>query len=379
MLQILLNQQKTEVRQKPATKKILILGTSNSLFKGGWVAGLSHALQGYQIKNMSVGASQGFQFAGIVSQENFSQYDYVFFDSLANEESYCLGRQADKYHYTDQVERLLYELMSTIASQTNLIVMGFCKHYAFDKESEIFQSRRRLTQNVGGYFFDIRKMLKLHMMTHSLTIQDIYDETQHPKREISYEIGRRLGSVLESISLDKYKYAKDYSGNFSRQKISLKDKTKEYKNSVMSLGVSRISKEDSIGLNNHLRCIGFYLNAIKTNCYVECSYQGKSVQEIGLLYTVYNEQAENFQKIFVGLQDFPVIDTLRIIGSDTDFQNLYFPLITHKQKLPSLDALELSEVLYWDDKNALDPYPNDIFSYDESMLLTYKVINSIIG
>ena len=381
ILSKLLELQRENNSLRVKTKKILILGTSNSLFQGGWVTGFAQVLKDYQIINMSVGASQGFQFVGVGSREDFSQYDYVFFDSVPNEESYYLGVEAKRYEYSEMENRLLYELMSTISSQTQLIVMGFCNNYTFENESKIFKSRRQIAQNVGGYFIDIRKILLLYSKIHHLNIDDIYESVSHPKREISCEIGKSLANILSTIEINKIKYPINYSKNFYSQFIMLSKAKKSYKNSIMSFDVSMITQESSIELKNNVRCIGFYLNAVKTHCYIDCLYQGQPIQQIGLLYTVYNNQyTEKFQKIFVGLQDFPILDKLKIIRNETDFTNLYFPLITHRQELlSSFKALELSEVLYWNDKNSLDPYSKDIFSYDESMLLTYRIINSIIG
>lgn len=72
--------------------EILILGTSNSILRKGWVAGLRDALPEAKIENLSVGASPGIQFALNIGID-FSSYDVVLLDSIPNDEEYQENQQ----------------------------------------------------------------------------------------------------------------------------------------------------------------------------------------------------------------------------------------------------------------------------------------------
>lgn len=68
--------------------RILILGTSNSILYPGWSFGLRQALPNATIENMSIGASPGIQFNTKLETTIFSEYDFVFFDSIPNDQTY---------------------------------------------------------------------------------------------------------------------------------------------------------------------------------------------------------------------------------------------------------------------------------------------------
>ena len=107
--------------------RVLILGTSNSLLKRGWVYGLSEALADAEIHNLSVGMSSYVQFAARM-RIDFSAYDYVFFDSIPNDEALAREIGTDEFYYL-----LLKRILSTISAQSRLIIFGFCwKRYVLN-------------------------------------------------------------------------------------------------------------------------------------------------------------------------------------------------------------------------------------------------------
>ena len=68
---------------------ILILGTSNSILKNGYVSGLKRALPNASWTSLSSGASPGIQFSKYAKMD-FTSYDLVVLDSVPNDEQYAL-------------------------------------------------------------------------------------------------------------------------------------------------------------------------------------------------------------------------------------------------------------------------------------------------
>jgi hypothetical protein len=134
--------------------KLLVLGTSNSILLGGWVSGLLAALPGAQIDNLSVGASPGTQF-GCHMRGTFSYYDAVIFDSVVNDENLT-----DYLGTPEFTSRVLYEILSTIAAQTRLVVLGFSNERYLHAPSALYETRRALTAACGGQFIGLQELLR---------------------------------------------------------------------------------------------------------------------------------------------------------------------------------------------------------------------------
>src|ERR1043165_9166147 len=100
--------------------KVLVLGNSNSIVPGGYIGGLLAQLPaGTTLTNRPIGHSPGTQFAHYGAMD-FAAFDLVIFDSIANDEIFV-----EDVGGWEIMRDLYYELFSTIASQTRLVVVGF--------------------------------------------------------------------------------------------------------------------------------------------------------------------------------------------------------------------------------------------------------------
>ena len=211
---------------------ILILGTSNSILKRGYVDGLRSELAAdYNIVNLSIGASPGLQFGAFLNK-NLKDFKYVIFDSLPNDEQYSY----DTPGYDERLGsgRVLFEILSTISNKSNLIIMGFClKHYLYNK-TNVYEMRRKMAYKVNAHFIDIAEMLKYYNIADPVLSNIYEDHTAHPKASISYGIGKIIGKKIKTNSF-KNRSGKsiDYSKNFYVKRIS--DFSDKYKLSLIHI------------------------------------------------------------------------------------------------------------------------------------------------
>ncbi len=133
--------------------KILILGTSNSILRNGWVSGLRRALPEADITNLSVGASPGTQF-GLNMKSDLTSFDVVFFDSVVNDENFSAIVGTETFS-----NRIIFEIISTISTQTAAIVMGFSNERHLETHSSIYTQRRALAALCGAQFIGIHEMV----------------------------------------------------------------------------------------------------------------------------------------------------------------------------------------------------------------------------
>ncbi|QFH49772.1 hypothetical protein [Leclercia adecarboxylata] len=323
--------------------KVLILGTSNSILKDGWSFGLKAALKEHNVVSMSVGASPGIQFADKMSID-FSAYNYVFFDSIPNDEEYAY--KAKGYGFNEKNEKVIYEIYSTIASQTNLIVLGFCNKWAFNEESSVYKSRKEIAKKIGCQFVDIKLLLKAFL--HGNSVDSLYEKHQaHPKRELSYEIGMAIGNELLKYNHQFNHACNNYSSHFITQSANhLNNKTTTFKNSLLSMDVVDVDINTSLDINTQHSCLGVYINAYNTSCILNYNDSQGISHNVRLTYTQRNEEGK-FMKIFVPFNEAPIINHLSI-NCLTPGTLDYHPVITREYK-EILHKMQLSSLLYWED------------------------------
>ena len=133
--------------------RVLVFGTSNSLLGGGWVSGLSEALGGGLVDNLSVGMCPSTRFAAH-SDIDIERYDVVFFDSVPNDDV-LLNNTLDEAILDDLLGQIFHE----ISRRAPLIVMGFCFKDSLNAPSAAFQRHRRLCAAAGGHFIDVRDLV----------------------------------------------------------------------------------------------------------------------------------------------------------------------------------------------------------------------------
>ncbi len=165
---------------------ILILGTSNSLLKGGYVDGLREAFPEARIDNRSVGGSPGIQFLRHV-HEDLSGYDWIVFDSAVNDENWI--DQLGTHHYYRQ---LTTRLFASLAAQSRLLVLGFCNERYFDgADSDIFKLYREMAIANGGEFLSVKRFIKDNGFE-----GPVYQDDSHVDIRIGHAFGRALADRI---------------------------------------------------------------------------------------------------------------------------------------------------------------------------------------
>ncbi|MBD8496256.1 hypothetical protein [Pseudomonas syringae] len=303
---------------------ILILGTSNSVIKNGWVDGLKISCPDCIITNLSIGASPGIQFASKINLD-YSLYDYVFFDSVPNDEDY----QYSNIGYSDIefTTTILKEIFTTISYQTQLIILGICNKANLHQESSIFSARRLLAEACDAYFIDFRYILKKYtdfFVCRSGSI-DLYDtHPSHPLPEHMKYIGEVIGRGLSSLPPNKINSFNSYSQMYSMwtaltdapADVSIVKKS----NSFLTEFFANLEAGMTLDIPHEGDCIGFYVNYHETNACI--SILNSNNIELRAL-NVFSPPNDRFIKIFVPIPN--GANMYRISISDTPRSDAYTP------------------------------------------------------
>jgi hypothetical protein len=253
-----------------AVMRVLVLGTSNSLLRGGWIDGLQETVGGLQVENRSVGASPGIQFATHIRTE-FSNYDYVFIDSVPNDELYArvkwngrVGYFTPEYH-----DSVMFDIASTARAHTNVVFLGIPRRDMLEPPSRTFLERREMARRLGSPFIDFRSAVMEHAKNAGITVDQSYDtHPAHPLLSISYGVGRSIGDMMNAGKLiNRSAAAADQSKRYTiYSHQDWPNLPSEYReNSVMRDTFLRLRNGESIGFKDG-RCVGYYINVRNTCC-----------------------------------------------------------------------------------------------------------------
>ena len=321
---------------------ILVLGTSNSILKNGYLTGVKRALPNATWTNLSSGASPGVQFARYI-QMDFKQFDLVLLDSVPNDEQY--GLQTPGYTYNEDYKQILFELISTISSQTRLVVIGIAVNDFLTKPSAVYRDRETFSQQANAQFIDFSQALR----TYACQYNEVYsDHPAHPKPELSQQIGMYLGEAINAhfADLTKSEPSIDFSQHFTVDTAHLNEALhplKTYKNSLKQDTFAQLKPGESIELSHAHSLIGFYVNGFQTNTALELVDAKGASQSASLFY---KRKDNGFLSLFVPLASYDSVKRITVTddsANEFDFK----PRMTRQSRDSDSAKLEIGALIYW--------------------------------
>lgn len=317
--------------------RILILGTSNSILRHGYVSGLAAQFPAAEIDNRSVGQAAGIQFA-CWGNLDFGAYDAVLFDSVPTDE-----HDSDHLNYDYDVARSLYfELFTTIAGQTRFLNIGLCSRKCLDEPTDVFFLHRDMTELVGGTFVDFRQFLIEHGPGIALRGAPLMNDFYHPNFAVAQEFGRRLAQIIVDAPPPKAG-APTFAANFSHLPASdfgVGEITRK-STRILSREFACLRPGDRIAIDPARRLVGFYLDYADTKGYL--ALHGPDGLRAKRL--TFQTHASRLMMRFVPMKTPMVADLVECIAAPHAYEPSYDALDDAGEAPP--DHLSISELAFW--------------------------------
>lgn len=286
--------------------KIMILGSSNSILKDGYVSTFNRAVAGMMVHNRSVGASPGIQYA-VRCGENLSAYDYVIFDSIANEEN--LSGFVGTFDY---IKEVTFQIFSTIAAQTKLVVLGFCNQRFSECPSAYYEMHKSIAHEVGGQFISAREFGNEHRGELPDGEPLYQDGGAHLNTILAREFGSVLLRKIQSLPF-RVGEAENFSRNFSVVDLPRMGcgEVIEKSNSFTTRRFSRLYPGDTIRLDRSFYCLGAYVDALESSADLHIE-DGGSARDISLRYEI---SPEKIRVKFVPFKNGAQVSSLSVVAT----------------------------------------------------------------
>ena len=302
---------------------------------GGYVDGLRDELPDAIIDNRSVGASPGLQFACYCG-DDLSAFDVIIFDSAVNDENF-----PDMIGDLRYMKKLLFEMLSTMASQTRVIILGLTNRRYADVDSTIFKLHKDLSQDLGIEFFDGRVFI--NGIRHTLAEgEPFYEIESHPHRELARKLGRELGKTLRAerrkpVGLTSYAL-NFYSANM--YDIYPKGEVYFKQNRIFAERFMLMPLNEPIFIQDGAVMVGFYLDSCNTRGFL--ALDGEERRNKRVFYLC--DRPEMMVK-FVAMRNGCRASTLTLIEYCGEYED-------SPHCVPKLDAepakrVSISKVAFW--------------------------------
>lgn len=327
--------------------EILILGTSNSLLRNGWVSGLQEAMPQSTVTNKSVGASPGTQFCGLINMD-FSKYNYVFFDSMPNDQEYY---HSDEFtSITEDTQQAIYELCATISSQTNLIIIAISKIDYLENYEYIYRRRKDIAKATGAQFLDFKDILKHIYALLDCDINLLYETPTHPAAYLMKACGAAIGTALEAVPENSFANSSiSFERNFSWQNLGQQafelgeGSTITLSNSLMSETFLQIEEQQNIIFSTQSCCLGFYINYRSTNAYINLLSQ----DEVFQLNLASKTVKDKLLKIFIPIPKLAPLQKISLASERLPTCSTPVPHYKKANWIIDNPTLSIASIIFW--------------------------------
>jgi len=276
--------------------------------------------------------------------EKFEDYDYVVFDSVPNDEHY-LG-------FTGSVSfenSVLYEMLTTIAARTKLIILGFVEERHFARASSTYHHRAKLAQSVGAQFIGIRELVEKYGLRLGDRELPLFETDAHPQQIISWTLGQVLGEVIDAgkIRFESDVPNRDLSGNF--YSVHPRDcrhtgELVHLENSLIKMEMVILTSGGTLALPGRGgSCLGFYLDKLGTRCFVKLEGDG---QRRAKEYW-YTASSDKFEIRFIPIRNGFPVEVLSVLGDRLPFERSAYSSFSHWPNTDHPARLSLSTMAFW--------------------------------
>ncbi|MCB8884136.1 hypothetical protein ACELLULO517_28270 [Acidisoma cellulosilytica] len=222
--------------------KVLILGTSNCLLKGGAREAIEQYFSKENVTNISLGGTSGTFLAlfRFIEGINFSEFDYVFFDFIVNEQWQLRAGRSPSHLM--KIARIFYSLLPPGVRYCHL---GFSIRSNFFHPNIVEHIHRSLCLEFGITFISIRQILIEFGAKYNIGVEKLFVENDvgHFNTGLVNAIVSQIANVIHTFP------PKDWSSAITRDIFFIQDFKKETTERV-SYSTSLRNQEYGLFKNN---------------------------------------------------------------------------------------------------------------------------------
>lgn len=234
--------------------KILVIGTSNTIVRGGWFDGFISEI-GAEVERIALGGAPFVQFFSVLREVSEARPDHIILECAANDESYAQHIGSDIF-----VDRLYFMLLSSLRAIAPTTILRIPPESTLHNEPNIFKRQKSICHQLGC---DVYNAATTIIEASNNTCS--YRDKHHPKTEIAYDLGRRFCNYL----LPSLKSPRKGPSNVVSFLDSVTDitipranlDTTNIETSLLKEEFALLTPGSTARLQNGVFALGFYINS----------------------------------------------------------------------------------------------------------------------
>ncbi|GEM_PF-6507400 len=168
--------------------KILVIGTSNTLVRGGWYDGFTEELRSsHDVQRIALGGAPFSQFLSLLNDIEKADAHHIVVECAANDESYAAQVGSEIFF-----DRLYYMFLSSLRSLAAVTVLRIPPQVTVETGSPVARRQIEICRQLDCLFYDAAdEILELGRESGSP-----FRDKHHPQTVIARAIGQSFGSWL---------------------------------------------------------------------------------------------------------------------------------------------------------------------------------------
>ncbi len=177
--------------------KVVILGTSNSVMRVGYVSGLARTDGIDIIANTSVGSSHSVMVPLLARDDILAESDFVIVDLTINEQRAFHRR----LYNLDTMRDIFLYILEKCRRCAVVPVFLLMPMQLYEDSYAIIAEYKALCERYGVLYFDPSDLIKAEAMRLQKSWQDMFSDLHHLTPEIAEWVGELLGEALKSADV----------------------------------------------------------------------------------------------------------------------------------------------------------------------------------
>ena len=174
---------------------IVVIGTSNSILRGGYTAGLL-ADGGVNVRNFSLGSSTSVVLPKILGEEFVEKCDFIIFDFCVNEEYWV---RTGRCSIEEIQERLFFFLSRTRHLKAVPVMAILPTTSGLSSALPVHDFYRSFAQRHGYPLFDGFRYATSLSAAKKVDPEGLFMDAEHLHREVAFQFGRIMASALRRL------------------------------------------------------------------------------------------------------------------------------------------------------------------------------------
>lgn len=173
--------------------RVCLVGTSNAILRDGYASAIASDPNIASFRRYSIGGCPSIIIPYFLHDVDFADFDLVIFETAINDQNYL----RNKAILTTQVREFVewgVSKASRSGCRVALLPMPF--QNGFDEETQSAQIYEKIAHSTGSLFYDGFAFTRRKAAELKLTVDELFLDALHLKRELAFELGQDLVARL---------------------------------------------------------------------------------------------------------------------------------------------------------------------------------------